>query len=283
MPEGYCTLEDFKRALREADLPGDVEQDPQLAVDAIVAQTEPLEKSLKRHWYEPDGISEATEIDIPTGPKTRDDEYDIPRHGGMVHGASERERHRYRKNSDALLESGPRHERRRRDNDVPKRKIRIAFGDSDALEPPVDDDVPAYTRIRLARRDVEAINELYVVNADGGFDEWTAGDYDGGVGNQHRGKDWWVRVNNGGWSELYLDVHAMDDDLVSLSKAVYVDLDYGHEGIPRNVRRAVALRAGAEFAEEAAMQIPENATVYNVETKAEKMRERADELLEVYE
>jgi len=277
-PEGYCTLEDVRRALRKANLPGDISQDQQIAVDAIAAETEPLEKSLKRHWFEPDGISEADAIDIPTGPKTRDDEHDIPRHAGLVHGDSEIERHRYSANSDALLEAGPRHERRRRhDWSEPKREIRIATGDLH------DEDVPAYTRIRLDRRDVDAVNTLSVVNADGGYDDWVASDdYDGGVGIQHRGEDYWVRVNNGGWSELYLDVHAMDDDLASLSNAVYVDLDYGHSGIPRNIRRAVALRAGAELVEEAVISIPENATLYGVETKSDEMRSKADELLSVY-
>ena len=72
MPEGYCTLEDVRRALRKANLPGDVSQDTQIAVDAVVAETEPLEKDLSRHWYEPAGISEASETTIPTSAKTRD-------------------------------------------------------------------------------------------------------------------------------------------------------------------------------------------------------------------
>ena len=283
MPEGYCTLEDVRRALRKANLPGDVSQDTQIAVDAVVAETEPLEKDLSRHWYEPTGISEASEIPIPTSAKTRDDEHDLPTHGGMVHGASERDRYRHRENSDALLESGPRYERRRRDYRRPKQEIRIATGSAASLEPPVDETIPAYTRITLDRRDVKAVNELMVINADGGYDDWVASDdYDGGVGNQYRGQDYWVRINNGGVSELYLDVHAMDDDLASLSNAVYVDIDYGHEGIPRNVRRAVALRASAELVEEAVIEIPQNATLYGIETKADEMREKADELLEVY-
>ncbi len=277
MPEGYCTLEDVRRALRSASLPGDISQDSQIAVDAIVSQTEPLEKSLHRHWYSPDGISEASEVSIPTGPKTRDDEEDISRHAAMVHGDSEVERHRHRPNSDALLESGPRYERRRKDYRSPKREIRLAFGDRD------NEDVPAYTRIRLARKDAAAVNTLMVVNDAGGYDDWaSSSEYSGGVGNQHRGEDYWVRINNGGVSELYLDIHAMDDDIASLSNAVYIDFDYGHEGIPRNVRRAVAFRAGADLVEEAVVEIPQNATVYNVETKAEEMRAQADELLEVY-
>jgi len=282
MVTGYCTLEDVRRALRKASLPEDVGRDAQIAVDAITSRTEWLEKTYKRHWYEPDGISEASEVTIPTAPNTRDDEGDIPTHSAMVHGASEQERYRYRKNSDALLESGPTHERRRKHYQDPKCEIRIAFGRPESLEPPVDETVPVYTRITLARKDVDAVNELMVVNAEGGFDDWTGGDYEGGVGNANRGKDWWVRVNNGGVSELYLDVHAMDDDIPSFSNAVYVDFDFGHEGIPRTVRRAVANWAAADLVEEAVIEIPQNATIYGVDTKAEELERKAEELMEVY-
>jgi|GEM_PF-665546 len=279
MATGYCTVEDVRRALRKAKLPGDVGQDRDIAIDAIASRTEWLEKTISRHWYEPSGITEDDDDLIPTSPKTRDDEHDIQTHGALVDGASERERYRYSRNSDALLEAGPRHDRQRRQDlrREPKEEIRLAFGEL------WDDTVPAYTRITLARKDADAINELSVVNADGGFDDWVgSNDYDGGVGNTHRGEDYWVRVNNGGVSELYLDVHAMDDDLVSLSNAVYVDLDYGHEGIPRNVRRAVAFLAGSDLVEEAVIEIPDNATLYNVDTKAEEMRSKAEELLDVY-
>ncbi|MDF9748365.1 hypothetical protein [Natrinema salsiterrestre] len=284
MTTGYCTLEDVRRALQKSSLPGDLSQDKQLAVDAIVSQSRWLERTYKRHWYAPTGadiLDEATEIDIPTAPRTRDDEHDISSHGAMVHGASERDRSRRRKNSDALLESGPRYERRRHDRRDSKQEIRIAIGEPEALEPPVDETVPAYTRIRLDRKDVDAINELHVINGDGGYDDWVAeDDYDGGAGLTHRGEDYWGRVNNDGISELYLNVHAMDDEIASLSKAVYIDWDYGREGISRTARRAVALFAGAEFTEEIGTQIPDNAKLYNVETKAEEMRNRAEKLLE---
>lgn len=275
---GYCTLEDVRRALRKADLPGDVSQDEEIAVDAIVSQTRWLEKTLDRHYYEPDGLDEDDRGLIATDANSRDDEHDIPTHGGFVHGESER-RHRHRKNSDALLEAGPRSDRRRRDRREPKREIRIATGE---YRDGYNSDIPAYTRIELDRRDVQEVNELHVVNADGAFDDWVASDeYDGGVGNQFRGDDWWLRINNGGVSDLYLDVHALDDDLASLSNAVYVDIDYGREGIPRNVRRGIAFRASADFVEEAVIEIPSNATVYNVETKAEELRDQAADLLEV--
>ncbi len=283
-PVGYCTLEDVRRALREASLPGDLEQDTQIAVDAIAAETEPLERSLSQHFFEPTGIDEATAIDIPTAPKSRDDEHDVATNGAMVHGAAERDRHQYRKNSDALLVSDPRSDRWRKDRYEPKREIRIATGEAEALEPPVDESRPAYTHIQLARDYVKSLSKLLVIGGDGSYTDWVADDgYTGGVGLEHRGEDYWVRINSGGVSDLYLNVHAMDDDIASLSNAVYVAFDHGHEGIPRAIRRAVALKAGAEFAEEATIQIPDNATVYNVETKAEQMRSKADDLLEEYQ
>lgn len=279
----YCTTDDVRRALREEELPGDAVQDPQIVVGAITAQTEWAEKTLDRHWYEPDGISEATEVTIPTAPKTRDDEHDIPTHAGMVHGAAEDKRRRRSKNSDALLESGPRYERRRRHWQDPKQQIQIAFGEE--YDPRyTDPDRPIYTRITFDRRDVQNLNALHVVNEQNGFDDWVASDdYSGGVGNQYRGDDYWVRINNGGRSELYLNVHAMDDDIPSFSNAVYVDIDYGHEGMPSTFRRAVAFRAASDLAEDAAMQIPNNATVYNVESLAEQFERKAEELLEVYQ
>ena len=289
MATGYCTTEDLRRALRSKNLPGDVAQDPKIAIDAIAGQTEWLEKRTDRHWYVPGGIPGDTAGLFPTTANTRDDEHDIPTHAGFVHGDSEHDHHRLRENSDALLEAGPRYDRHRRHDTHRKQEIRIATGAPNALYPPIDETVPAYTRITFDRRYVTALNELSVINESGGYDDWVASsDYSGGVGNQYRGDDYWVRVNNSGVTELYLNVHAMDDDIASFSNAVYVDIDYGYEASDgddtkiRNIRRAVALRAGAALAEEATIQIPENATLYNVETKAEEMRDRAAELLEPY-
>lgn len=247
MPEGYCTLDDLRRALREENLSADLTQDTRMVVDAITAETEPLEKRLKRHWYAPTGatiLDEADEIDIPTGPKTRDDEHDIPTAAAFV-----------------VDDGGP----------APK----TSQGD--------------YAKIELDRRDVESIDALHVRTADGSYEDWVASnDYTEGSWPPS-GEDYYLRVNNGGWSRVYLDTTNFlkedeDDEYVldSWANAVYVELSYGHEGIPSNVRRAVALRAGAELAEDAVVQIPDNAKIYNIETKADQMREKADELLEVY-
>jgi len=243
---GYCTLDDVRRALRKAGLPGDVQQDERIAVDAITAETEPLEKSLKRHWYASTGddiLGEATAIDIPTAPKTRDDEHDIPTGAAQIVGEPA----------------------------TPK----TSQGD--------------YAKLELARRDADAVGALHVRTSDGTYEDWVASDDYTEGSWPPSGEDYYLRVNNGGWSRLYLDttnflVEGEDDEYVldSWANAVYLKFDYGHEGIPRNVRRAVALRAGAELVEEAVVQIPENATVYNVETKADEMRSKADDLLEVY-
>lgn len=248
MPDtGYCTLEDLRRAMQDASLSGDLSQDTQIAVDAITAQTEWLEKQLKRHWYAPAGadiLDEATTIDIPTEPKSRNDEEDIPTSSAFV----------------------------------------------------VDDDGPApktyqgdYARISLDRRDAGEVSQLLVRDVDGGYTDWVASDeYAGGQFPDALGDDYYVRENNGGWSYLYLDVTNLYDDkkeeyvLDTFSNAVYVFFKYGSEGIPQNVRRAVAFRAASDFVEEAAMQIPESAKAYNVESLADQFERKAEELLEVY-
>jgi hypothetical protein len=237
---GYCTIDDVRRALRQADLPGDAAQDVQIVTDAIGAQTEWFEKTYKRHWYDPGTSSNL----LPTGPETRDDEESIPTRSAMVAG----------------------------DDAAP----RLFQGD--------------YTRITLARRDATTISELLVRDGDGGYTDWVASnDYDGGRWPDALGDDYVLRVNNGGVSHLYLDTATLYDAeaeayaLDSFVNAVYVAFEYGHEGIPRTARRGIAFRAAADLVEEAAIQIPANAEVYNVETKAEELRTQAEELLGVYE
>ncbi|WP_434531039.1 hypothetical protein ACODNH_05350 [Haloarcula sp. NS06] len=244
---GYCTLEDLRRAMQEASLPGDISQDKQIAVDSITAQTEWLEKTLKRHWYAPAGASildEATTIDIPTGPKSRDDEEDIPTSSAIV-----------------VDDDGP----------VPK----TSQG--------------SYAKVELARRDAQNISALHVRQSDGTFVDWVdSSDYTEGSWPPS-GEDYYVRVNNGGWSRLYIDTENLlkdgeDDEyaLDSFANAVYLEWEYGNEGIPQTVRRAVAFRAASDFVDDAAVQIPENARVRSVESLADQFERKAEELLEVY-
>lgn len=248
MVTGYCTVDDVRRALQETVSEFDSgawgEDTNQVVVDAITAQTEWLEKTTKRHWYEPDGIQEDDHDLIPTGPKTRDDEYDIPTGATIVSG------------------------------EVPAPKT--AQGD--------------YAKIELARRDAESVSELLVRTGDGSFEDWTS-TYSGGTWPEALGDDYYLRVNNGGWSRLYIDttnllVEDEDDEYVldSFANAVYLSFEYGHEGIPQNVRRAVAFRAGAELLmdDQANLGIPENSQLVSTESKKQAMESKAEELLEVY-
>lgn len=245
MPVGYCTVEDVRHALQEAELSGAFEEaDNELVVKAIASQTEPLEKSLKRHWYEPAGVDDDPQGLIPTAPKSRDDEEDIPT--GATHLAGE-----------------------------PVTPKTYQQG---------------YTKIRLGRRDAETVSQLLVATEDG-YDDWVASDeYTGGSFPAALGDDYYLRVNNGGWSELYLDAdHFLDEDgepvVDSFANAVYVFFDYGHEGIPQAVRRAVAMRAAAQLLapdDDASLGIPEQANIQTVETKMSALERQADELLEVY-
>ena len=249
MPEGYCTIPDVRRALQESvdefDSGAWGAASHQVVVDAITAQTEPLEKELKRHWYEPDGIDEDEQGLIPTQPKERDDEEDIPTAAAFI-----------------ADEDGP----------VPK----TSQGD--------------YAKIDLARRDADSVSTLLVRTADGSYEDWTQ-EYAGGTWPDAVGDDYYLRVNNGGWSRLYLDtmnlLEADEDDeyvLESFANAVYVTWTYGHEGIPQNVRRAVAFRAGAELLmdDQANLAIPEDSQLVSAESKKQAMEDKADDLLEVY-
>jgi len=267
MVEGYCTVDDVRRVFQDPNFSGTLaESNNQLVVDQIAAISSTVEKATKRHWYG-GGIDEDSQNVIPSGTKSRDDEYGLPRQGGQVHGASERRRLQYRKNSDALLESDPRSERRRRDRRKLKRDIRLAFGDLR------DDTAPAYTRITLVRRDVSSLDELLVLNESGAYDDWVASDdYDTGVGLSNRGADAWVRLNNGGISELNIDVHALDDDIPSLANAVYAVTTYGIDEVPMRIRRGVAHLVAADLVlnDEFVTAIPDDGQLTSLETKAQR-------------
>lgn len=271
MTNGYCTVDDVRRVFQDADLTGALEEsDNRTVVDAIESVSRTVEWATLRHWYAPDGVDGDAQGVVAVDAKSRDDEHDIPTHGGFVIGDSER-RHRRRKNSDALMESGRRRRGRRSRIRDRKREIRISTGDVDALKPPVDESIPAYTRLRLGRKDVSAVSELLVIDGDGAYEDWAA-EKTGGIGQSNRGDDWWVRINNKGVAELYLDVHAMDDDIASFANAVYVDIDYGQEGLPMDVRRGVAHLAAAELVvdDELVVSIPDNGQLVGVETKADR-------------
>lgn len=79
MPTGYCTVDDVRRALREADLPGDAQQDRDIVIDAITGQTQWLRKATDCHFYVPDGVDEDEDNLVPTEARSRGpEELDVP-------------------------------------------------------------------------------------------------------------------------------------------------------------------------------------------------------------
>lgn len=271
---GYCTVDDVRRAMVATTDKFDGtpwgDNNSQVVLDAITGLTEWLQKGTKRHWYESAGLSEDDEGIVAGSVESRDDEHSLPTHGGYVFGSYTGVSARW------TTESGTAFKNETRDAD-PKEQIRLSTGDVDE---DADDDPPAYTRIRLERKDVSAVNTLNVVNESGGYDDWTS-TKTGGVGNSSRGDDWWVRVNNRGVSELYLDIHSMDDDLPTLNNAVYVDIDFGADGIPQSVRRGVAFLAASQLVleDDLKTRIPDQGQFTNVETKGQVWERRGLDLL----
>ncbi|MFC7044295.1 hypothetical protein ACFQH6_20745 [Halobacteriaceae archaeon GCM10025711] len=258
---GYCTVEDLRRALRKAGLPGDAAQDRDIALDAITSQTEWLQEQTHRHWYEPNGIAEDTDDIIPTSPLTHnEDEQDIPTRAFLT--TTETDRSSYY--PPTWVDYDP------DDEDEPE------YEEMDGLTP--QQHRGPFTRVTLFRRDVSSISELLVLSTTG-YEDWVANaDYTEG-----RTGDYYLHVDDStGLTRLYLNTDSLDPDLESYAGAVVATYDYGIEGLSDTVRRAVALKAGSDLAEEAAVRIPENATLYNVETKAEEMERKAMDLLEIH-
>lgn len=275
---GYCIVEDVRRVFQDNTTAFDGKLETQTVTDAIKGWTDQLEEWTHKHWYDGAGTIDDPDGVLGTTAETRDDEHDFSTHGAMVDGEATEEPY-WSPNSDALLEDAP--ERYRWQEREDKRgHLRISFGEFDPNAHP-DNTNPAYTPIELNRKDVTAVNELMVVNADNGFDDWTA-EKTGGVGNSFRGDDWWVRVNNWGVTTLYLDVQSLPEDIPSLSTAVYIDFDFGDDIIPMSVRRGVAHLAASQLVvdEEFMAGMPDQGQVINVETKSQKWERQGYRLLD---
>jgi hypothetical protein len=237
---GYCTVDDVRRVAQEASFSGAYAQDPQLVEQAITGQTTWVQKNTGMHWYVPGGVSEDDAGIISTDPIARDDEHSIPTGAGVVI-----------------------------DGETPDPKR--AHG--------------TYTRVRLAKRYVKTPLTLLKVRdpeASSGYTDWVAdGDITEGFGADYR-----VQVNSGGFTEVYLDTETLapDADDVTIDRytnAIYIEYDYGEAELPDTVRRGVAMRAYAELVLDDDLQtsLPDDGQLTSVETKAERLISRADELL----
>lgn len=257
MSEGYCTVDDVRRVLQEVEFTGALDEDSEQAVvDAIVSQTEWLQETTNRHWYESGGISEDTHGLVPSSTRTHtEDEQDIP--------------------TKAFLTT----ERRVRPRGLTFR-----------LEDPDD---PAehgglaprtfrgpFTRVTLHRRDVQTISELLVLHSENGYEDWVAG-----TETEGRSGAYYTQVDDStGLSRLYLDTNSIDDELENYSSAVVVTYDYGIDGLTGTVRRAIALRSAAQLVrdDELTVSVPDQGQLVNVDTKAQAWKNEADELLEIH-
>ena len=146
MATGYCTVEDVRRALREATLPGDAQQDRDIVIDAIAGTTEWLRKSLNAHFYVAGGVSGDTDNLVPTTVRTRGPEHlDIPSTPHHQHSTLFSEgQHRH-----PLKSNGP------------------------------------FVTIPLDKKDVQSLSALDVRDASGDFEDWVAAS-DKTVGDDYR-------------------------------------------------------------------------------------------------
>lgn len=240
MPEGYCTVDDVRRVLQDNNLSGALDQDNnQTVVDAIVSQSEWLQETTNRHWFDPDGAEEDHHELIPDGPlKQKADEQDIT-----------------------------------------TRPFVLA---DDDIAPATNGPGP-YTGIKLFRRDVRELTELLVLTDDGSFVDWVDDpDY-----NEGRGEAYYLQVDDAdGWSTLYLDTTALDDDeLTDYRNAVVATYEYGIEGLTGTLRRGTAALAALTLLtdDEAALGIPDNGNLIPRDSKISVIRDEAERLLEIHD
>ena len=260
---GYCSVEDVDRVAQS-------QMSEKVGVEnitrAIKAQTEWVEFNTRRHWFDPNPDNDEHGV-IATEPKNRDDEHDLQGKAGSViePDPAERRRGRFgRRQSDTILER-PHGRRRPRQH----RKLRIAMGDR------YNSDVPTYTSVRPERKDVTEVNELHIANEDGEYIDWVddpALTVEVGSGLPD-GQDAWIRINNRGVPELYINVHTLDEQGMPrrFANAVYVDIEYGTDELTEAVRTAVAMLTLVHLSidDEASVGIPDNGQLMNVETKSE--------------
>lgn len=135
-----------------------------------------------------------------------------------------------------------------------------------------------YTRVSLAKRDVDSLSALYVRDASGAEDDWTQ------TKTQGRGEAFYTQTDpHTGTTYVYLHIGDLPP-LYDYSNAVRVDYTYGAQGIPNSVRRGIALRAAAELVidDDATVGIPNDGQLVALDTKASQYRSRADDLLDPY-
>lgn len=135
-----------------------------------------------------------------------------------------------------------------------------------------------YTRVELAKRDVASLTTLEVRDSAGEVEDWTNTKTSG------RGEAYYLQVDpEHGTSHVYLDAGELPA-LYDYTDAVVAAYDYGVDGIPDTIERAVAMRAASDLVlqDDVRTAIPDDGQLINLETRAQALRDRAEQLLGPY-
>jgi len=245
MPTGYCTVEDVRRVLQETGFSGAAAEDDNRAVVDAIA-------------------SQAEWLRSKTG-----------RHWYEPNGLDE--------DTQDLVPTAPKTVDGE-EQDIPSAphagpgQMQVAA--SKQTRYPLENNAP-FTRVRLGKHYADGITALEVQDASGSFTDWVADV------SYEEGTDYRLYVEPGSTSSpSYVDLRTrLLPRLNNYDNAVRVSYDYGLEGLSRTVRRATAMKAGAQLLapdDDSALGIPENANLVAAETKVQALERQANELLEAY-
>lgn len=134
-----------------------------------------------------------------------------------------------------------------------------------------------YTSVTLTKRDVSSLTSLDIRDPSGGTTDWVA---DSRFASG-RGEDYYLQVDpSSGQSVVYLHAGSLPA-MWNYSSAVIASYDYGQDGVPETIRRAVAMRAAADLVmdDDGDVGVPDSGQLVSVQSKADQLREQADDLL----
>jgi len=242
MNEGYCTVEDVRRTLQDAEFSGALAEDnEQAVVNAIAAQSQWLRATTDRHWYESGGLEEDDHDLVPTEPKARGgEEHDIPSTPHPQH-------------STMFVDDRGRYPRKM---------------------------VGPYTKVRLDKHYVDEITALDVRDAGGSFEDWTEAD-DKVEGEDWELYVEPGSSSSPSYAYLRVQSLPPLQHYTGAVRVSYEYGDEGIPGTVRDAV-SMRAAAKLVIDDEEVTAIPDNGQLISVQSKADQWRDAADELLEVY-
>lgn len=266
----YCTVPDVRRALQETidefDSGSWGEANHQTVVDAIKAQEDWLDKEIDAHWYESGGIDEDSEDVIPSSPKTRDDELNIPTTSVVVAG----------RQPDPELWNGW-YTRVK----LPRKYVQSV----DALHVRMPDGYEDWTSTMSGGTYPTDLGEDYMLRVNNyGVSYIYLNTYHFLTDRAKKILDNVSNYQTNRYDRRRLSGVEEQWTVDTWANAVYAEVTYGQDGIPATIRRATAFRAATELLmdDQANLGIPENSQLVSVESKKQAMEKKAKELLRPY-